>query len=251
MAVIASTMIAGWACDVQADILVSPPNGFTAVEELGVLSLNRTYGARPGEACVHDETPKGCRILAIAAEWSPSDVPIMVSVERSSRGYAFLLSTRLRDRKGFPVCFFRRSLGSATTSTAARMWAGLTSDFDTWTKGCDVVRELGVDRTRMAFVSIQSDMERAYKALKAAPQLPISEEDASLDSFFPAKVTQPLLNAVAIACDGAPGFPKLESDGAIAWRFDQSIAYGADGSRPFGVCVDEQIRYFPGYQNHK
>jgi hypothetical protein len=68
-----------------------------------------------------------------------------------------------------------------------------------------------------------------------------------LDSFFPDRITQPLLDAVAVACGGDPGSATLRPDDAIVWHFDRTVPYGSDGSRPFGVCVDEQIKYFPGY----
>jgi len=55
-------------------------------------------------------------------------------------------------------------------------------------------------------------------------------------------------DAVAAACGGPSGQVRLEADGRITWDFDRTVAYGADGSRPFGVCVDDQIRHYPGYQ---
>lgn len=91
-------------------------------------------------------------------------------------------------------------------------------------------------------------MSRAYQVLRVARQLTPSEEGAGLDSFFPDRVTQPLLDAVAVACGGSVGSATLGPNDTIIWHFDRTVPYGLDGSRPFGVCVDEQIKYFPGYR---
>lgn len=186
--------------------------------------------------------------MAVSAEWSPRNLPLAVTLERRSTGFVVQFSTLLRNPKGFPACYARQPLAGRDASSAARVWASVRSRFEAWSQACDVVRVLGDDRARSDFLSTRSDMSRAYQVLRAARQLAPSEEGAGLDSFFPDRVTQPLLDAVAIACGGSPGSATLGPDDTITWRFDQTVPYGPDGSRPFGVCVDDQIKYFPGYR---
>jgi hypothetical protein len=174
-------------------------------------------------------------------------LPIAVTLERRDTGFVIQLSTLLRNPRGFPACYARQGLAGSGASSAVQVWASLQSQFEKWSKACDVVRALGADRARSDFLSTRVDMSRAYPVLRATRQLTPSEEGAGLDSFLPDRVTQPLLDAVVVACGGAPGSATLESNGTIAWRFDRTVPYGLDGSMPFGVCVDEQIKYFPGY----
>ncbi|KRA63867.1 hypothetical protein ASD79_21480 [Caulobacter sp. Root655] len=245
---LAGTIAAGWAAIARADVVTSPPDGFAIAEPLGGLSLRRVYGSRPGQTCIYDRAPKGCALLAVSAEWSPRNLPIAVTLERRDTGFAIQFSTLLQNPKGLPACYTRQGLAGSGASSAARVWASLQSRFETWSKECDVVRALGGDRARSDFLSTGADMSRAYQVLRAARQLTPSEEGAGLDSFLPDRVTQPLLDAVVVACGGSPGSATLGSNDTIAWHFDRTVPYGPDGSRPFGVCVDEQIKYFPGYR---
>ncbi|MDR7115579.1 hypothetical protein [Caulobacter sp. BE254] len=245
---LAGTIAAGWTVVARADVVTSPPDGFAIAEPLGGLSLRRVYGSRPGRVCVFDREPKGCSLQAVSAEWSPRNLPLAVTLERRNTGFVVQFSTLLRTPRGFPACYARQRLADSDASSAARVWASVQSRFETWSQACDVVRALGGDHARSDFLSTRSDMSRAYQVLRAARQLTPSEEGAGLDSFFPDRVTQPLLDAVAIACGGSPGSATLGPDDTIAWRFDQTVPYGPDGSRPFGVCVDDQIKYFPGYR---
>jgi hypothetical protein len=245
---LAGTIAVGWATIARADVVTSPPDGFAIAEPLGGLSLRRFYGSRPGQVCVYDRAPKGCVLLAVSAEWSPQNLPIAVTLERRNTGFVIQFSTLLRNSKGLPACYTRQKLTGSGASSAARAWASLQSGFETWSKECDVVRALGGDHARSDFLSTRSDLSRAYQVLRAARQLMPFEEGAGLDSFLPDRVTQPLLDAVAVACGGSPGSATLGSNDTIAWHFDQTVPYGPDGSWPFGVCVDEQIKYFPGYR---
>lgn len=244
---LACTIAAGWAAVARADVVTSPPEGFAIAEPLGGLSLRRIYGSRPGHICIYDRAPKGCALLAVSAEWSPRNLPVAVTLERRDTGFVIQLSTLLRNPRGFPACYTRQGLAGSNASSADQVWASLQSRFETWSKACDVVRALGGDRARSDFLSTRADMSRAYQVLRAARQLTPSEDGAGLDSFLPDRITQSLLDAVVVACGGSPGSAKLGSNDTITWRFDQTVPYGPDGSMPFGVCVDEQIKYFPGY----
>lgn len=246
-AVLAGVTATGWTAVARADVVMSPPNGFAITEPLGVLSLGRVYGPRPGRVCVYDRAPKGCALEAVSAEWSPRNLPIAVTLERRDTGFVIQFSTLLQTPKGLPACFARQRLVGADASTAARVWARLQSRFETWSEACDAVRALGADQARSDFLSTRTDFSRAYPVLRAARSLTPSEEGVGVDSFLPDRVTQPLLDAVAVACGGSPGSATLRPDGTIAWRFDRTVPYGPDRSRPFGVCVDDQIKYFPGY----
>ncbi|KSB87999.1 hypothetical protein AS593_19000 [Caulobacter vibrioides] len=247
--VVATVLLALQATTAAADVVIAPAEGFTNVEPLGQLTMSRTYGPRQGKTCVADGAGSaGCRLVAAAAEWSPPDLPVTVELERRGGGFALLLSTLYQDPKGRPACWVRRELAPEETSSSERTWAATKAAFDAWSRDCEAVRGLGADRLRAAIAAAQPDFGRAYKVLRGVRGLPDTPGEMSVGSFLPSQVSQPLLDAVAAACGGPPGQARLGSDGKIAWDFDRTIAYGADGSRPFGVCVDDQIRHYPGYQ---
>lgn len=232
-----------------ADVVIGPAEGFTNVEPLGQLTLSRAYGPKPGRSCVADGAGSaGCRLIAAAAEWSPADLPVKVELERRGGGFALLLSTRLQDPKGRPACWSRRELSAAETSTPQRAWATMSASLEAWSLDCAVVRGLGAPGVTAGFAAVRRDFGRAHEVLRRVGGLPDTPGEMSVDTFLPSRVSQPLLDAVATACGGPPGQARLEADGGIAWDFDRTVAYGADGSRPFGVCVDDQIRHYPGYR---
>ncbi|PVM90165.1 hypothetical protein [Caulobacter endophyticus] len=246
---VAALLLALRAGAADADVVFAPAEGFTNVEPLGRLTMSRTYGPRLGKTCVADGAGStGCRLIAAAAEWSPPDLPITLQLERRGGAFALLLSTRLQDPKGRAVCWSRRELSEAETSSAARMLSAVEGGIEAWSRECAPIRGLGVDAVRLAFADVRPDLGRAYPVLRGVTGLPATPAEMSIDSFLPSKVSQPLLDAVAAACGGPPGQARLEADGRITWDFDRTVAYGADGSRPFGVCVDDQIRHYPGYQ---
>ncbi|MDG2530739.1 hypothetical protein [Caulobacter endophyticus] len=248
-AAVAAMLLALPVGQAAADVVIAPAEGFTNVEPLGRLTMSRTYGPKPGRTCVADGAGwAGCRLLGAAAEWSPPDLPVKVELERRGGGFALLLSVRLQDPKGRAVCWSRRELSRAETSSAARTWGAMEAGLDAWSRDCAAVRGLGVDTVRSAFADVRPDLDRAYPVLRRVTGLPSTPAEMSVDSFLPSKVSQPMLDAVSAACGGPPGQARLEADGRIAWDFDRTAAYGADGARPFGLCVDDQIRHYPGYQ---
>lgn len=233
----------------MADVVFAPAEGFTNVEPLGRLTMSRAYGPKPGKACVADGAGSaGCRLLAASAEWSPPDLPITVELERRGEDLALLLSTRLQEPRGRPACWSRRVLTRTEASSAERTWAAMEASLEAWSRDCLVARELGAQEVQAAFAAVRSDFGRAHGVLRRVGGLPDAPAEMSVGTFLPSKVSQPLLDAVAVACGGPTGQARVEADGGITWSFDRSVAYGADGSKPFGVCVDDQIRYYPGYR---
>jgi hypothetical protein len=246
---LAAGLAALYAGAAAADVVIAPAEGFTNVEPLGRLTLSRAYGPKPGKTCVADGAgAAGCRLVAAAAEWSPADVPVTVELERRGDGLALLLSTRLQDPRARAACWSRRELSTTEASRPERTWAAIEAGLDAWSRDCAVVRTLGAETVGLAFREARADFVRAHAVLRGVRGLPDTPAEMSVGSFFPPKVSQALLDAVAVACGGPPGQARLEADGAIAWDFDRNAVYGADGARPFGVCVDDQIRYYPGYR---
>lgn len=244
--ILAAALVAGLA---HADVVNLPPEGFSSVEPLGGLELRRTYGPRPGRTCLPSETrPKGCVLIAAAAEWAPPNLPLSVSLERRGDRLMVLMTSLLYDRKGRPACLSRHVLAPADAARPGQTWSRMKAEFYDWSRSCAVVGALGAEQARAAFDEIGPDMTRAHGVLLAAGRLPDTPDEIALGSFLPTMVSQPLLDAVALACEGPVGQARLEPDGAIAWRFDRNEAYGPDGARPFGLCVDDQIRYYPGYR---
>lgn len=235
----------------RADIVMPLPNGFTALEDLGSLRILRTYEPERGApTCFPPNQPisEWCRIVSIAAEWSPTDFPVSLTLDRDDANYTLRLSSLLRNRKAQPLCWSERTLSTAEAANARRLWTVLQSEFDHWNTSCPINREIGIKIIRTAFLSVRADILRAYETIHRVRSLSPSESHfAGVGSFIPTQITQSLLNAISLACDGPSERLRLLSDGTISWHFNPNVPYGADGAWSFDSCVDGQIHSFPGY----
>lgn len=244
-----SMAIAGLQTPAHADVITTPPTGFIDAVEFGELELLRTYDAAPGQSCfLEEEISPGCQLQSMAAEWQPVGVPIAVSLHRLHSGFTLHIASLLRDRRSLPACWTSYVLSPADAANADRVWAFLKDRFEQWNASCSITAKLGAPPILEAFQSIDADMRRAYKIMRDVGGLPASDDEWGVDSFIPQETTQALLDAVALACQGPEGQASVQRDGTISWQYDKTVPYAGDGTMPFGTCVDNQIRYFPGYQ---
>lgn len=233
----------------QADVIVGPMTGYLGVDEIGVVEFGTTYKTPDGIPFTRDLGPE-YGIVGHSVAWAPKITPISVEIGRDHQGAWLLLSSLLSDRQGRPACWQNEPIDTATAASKAALWRYVARKFTSWSVSCPVTRAMGTGLVAAEFTSARPDFLRGLKrliALRRTKYLP-QERSVGLDSFLPDRVSQPLLNAIADICGGARSRLQLAADGKIAFEFNPTLPLGADGTRPFDNCVNDHLRYMPGYK---
>lgn len=233
-----------------ADVVTPLPDECTQSEEIGELEVTTELIPPENATCV-GEPAKRLRVTAVTADWATNNLPLLMVMKRDRTGYRLYLLSMLSDRRYRQVCWSEQTLASADTKSPSLAWRFVVREFGQWASTCPTVLTLGAREAERSLTARQHDFERSFIRLTQVrrSRFGSSEDGIAIGSFLPTRISQSLLDAVADACGGPRERLKLLGDGTIAWSFDGKQPYGADGSRPFDSCVNDQIRFFPGYQN--
>jgi len=238
---------------VRADALPGAPNGFTNRTAYGDVDLLRGFAPEEdGDCFPGGEVARGrCVLASIEAVWAPRNVPVSVEVRRTAAHGRLVFTSRLLDPRSANPCWQQRVLTRAEMANARRLAATIAEELSRWAAACPVILAFGTERTLAAFEDVRGDFLRALVAVRRERAPLLSDQTARTWSFLPSEIDQPALDAVAVACGGESAGPQLALDRTFAWRFDMSEPQPEDAiltTKPFGLCVHDQVRNFPGFR---
>lgn len=231
-----------------ATVVTPPDDGCSTSRDLGEIELETDSIPADGDSCVG--TPVGrLKISALSIYWQSREVPVLVIIERNRAGYELFMTSLLSDPRGRHPCWSRQPIPRVRRKTpeAARAWVERT--FGQWASTCSTTLAVGPEKARRSLAARQFDFEQGLSRLARvhASRFGPPDDVLGIGTFHPKQISQGLLDAVADACEGPRDRLKLLPNGAIDWSPDDRLPHGADGTLPFDSCVDQQIRYFPGY----
>lgn len=231
-----------------ATVITPPPDGCSQSRDIGQVELDTEYLPPADGICTGIRAGR-LKISAMTAGWAPSDLPFLIVIKRDRSGYRLYMTSMLSDRRRRPLCWSEEPAASAHARSPAALWAWVGRSFDRWASACAPLSTIGLAEAKRTLAARQFEFERGFAHLaRLSPARFGSPDDViGVGSFLPRRISQRLLDAIADACEGPRERLKLLADRTIAWTPDQTLPSGADGSRPFDTCVDDQIRYLPGY----
>jgi hypothetical protein len=231
----------------QADVITTPTNCSDIVAEIGEVDVLTDPILLPEETC---RGPiRGVRLTAIVADWEASELPLKVAVKRDRTGYRLFLLSMIEDRQIRHACWLDQPLNPMDTKFPKSTWQSVARAFERWITSCSVTQTVGLEHLRQRFSERERDFEKAFVRLarERASRFGPPEEGIAVGSFLPKSISQGILHAIADTCGVPRDRVTLRPDLSISWVPDRTQPYGADGSRPAETCVDDQIKYFPGY----
>ena len=235
---------------VSADVITPPPDACNQSEDIGDIQLDTDLIPPRDDTC-YDIPARRLRVLAVSVIWEPSSLPISVTLKRDRSGDRLFMTSMIRDPRGRFACWTEARIGGQVASSSTGLWTRMARAFDRWAATCPAIQTIGLGTVQQSFLAQSSDFRRAFVRLARLPRSRFGppEEGVAVGSFLPSRISQGILDAVADVCAVPRDRLRLQSDGTIQFNDDPHLSGGADGSLSPDSCVQEQIRYFPGYRS--
>lgn len=235
---------------IAADVVVSPPHGYTDTVEIGEALFDTLYQTPNGIPYRRDLGPNA-GIARHAVSWAPIELPVYVETGRDARGGYLLLSTLLADPDGRSACWTE----VVVTERGAALGARLDREVRRWAGNCSAVRTLGARRVVAQWLATRRDIGRALARLTAVGPIRYIKVSAESDgrmfglpSFLPHEIDQPVLEAIADQCGLPRASLRRQAGGIISFRLLVTGAQESSADGRVNGCVIRAISNLPGYR---